>query len=80
MFWSLTWPRATSFPSALRVMITCQSCWIWPWMIGSATTSTRPSFIGRKKSVLLLTPTATCPLSSTAAEAPMLAALSTAAE
>lgn len=25
-FWSLTWPRAISFPSSLRVMITCQSC------------------------------------------------------
>jgi hypothetical protein len=77
-FWSLSWPRATSLPSSLRVMITCQSCWLRPCMTGSATTSTRPSFIGRKKSVLLLTPTANCPLSSTAAEAPTLAALSTA--
>src|SRR5215204_4154152 len=78
-FCSRTWPRATGLPSSARVMITCHSCWLLPCMIGSATTSTRPSFIGRRKSVVLLTPTANCPLSSTAAEAPRLAALSTAA-
>jgi acyl-CoA hydrolase len=77
-FWSLTCPRATSLPSSARVMMTCQSCWSLPCTMGSASTSTRPSVIGRKKSVLLLTPTANCPLSSTAADAPTLAAVSTA--
>ena len=43
---------------------TCQSCWVRPCWIGSATTSIRPAVIGRTKSVLLLTPTANWPRST----------------
>ena len=69
-----TWPRATSLPSSARVSTTCHSCSVRPCWIGSATTSRRPAVIGRRKSVLLLTPTANWPRSATAALAPMLAA------
>ena len=60
-----------------RVSSTCQSCCVRPCWIGSATTSIRPSVMARRKSVLLLTPTANWPCSSTAVLAPMLAADST---
>ena len=63
-FCSRTWPRATSLPSSARVSTTCHSCRVRPCWIGSATTSSRPAVIGRRKSVLLLTPTANWPRSS----------------
>src|SRR6185437_7978845 len=75
-FCSRTRPWATSFPSSRRVMVTLQSCCTRPWMIGSATIATLPSRIDRRKSVELLTPTANCPCSKTAADAPTLATLS----
>src|SRR4051794_33290592 len=75
-FCNRTEPRATSLPSAF-VTRTSQSCCTLPCCTGTASTSTRPSVIERRKSVELLTPTANCPRSTTAALAPILAALST---
>ena len=69
-FWSRTCPRARTLPSSAFEMMTCHNCWVAPWWIGSATTLTRPRVRGRSKSVMLLTPTANCPRSRTAAEAP----------
>jgi hypothetical protein len=48
----------------VRLRTTCHSCWVRPTWIGSATASTRPSRCARRKSVLLETPTTTCPVAA----------------
>ena len=75
-FCSRTSPWAISLPES-SVMSTRHSCWLRPWLRGTASTWARPAGSGRRKCVVFVIPTATCPRSRTAVLAPMLAALST---
>jgi len=72
-FWRRTWPRAISFPSSGRRTSTCQSCCVRRWWMAVATTLSRRLPWGSRKSVILLTLTASCPLSLTASKAPTVA-------
>src|SRR5581483_5810537 len=76
-FATRSWPVAISRPASSTIS-TCQSCKVRPCWIGHAVTSTRPTVTGRRKFVLLFTPTAYCPCWAANAEAPRLAADSTA--
>jgi len=75
-FCSRRLPRASSFPSP-PVIVMSQSCWVRPWMTAIASTDAVAVCVDRRKSVPLCRPTANCPRSATAADAPTLAALST---